>query len=162
MKIIPSSISLSDGFLVRPGTKGDAAQIIQLVHTVLEEYGLVPEPNGIDSDLSNVEENYKNGYFGVILQHNEIVATYGLHPLNTRSIEIRKMYASPSVRGLGLGTWMLTHLIELAKHNGYSEVELETASSLVEAIELYKKFGFQEKLFENKTPRCDKSFYLNI
>ena len=85
-----------------------------------------------------------------IVEHNtKIVATYGLFPLNNSSVEIRKMYASPSIRGKGLGKWMVNHLIEIARKNDYDEVELESASQLKEAIGLYQKFGFIEKDFEN-------------
>ncbi|MDF1698181.1 MAG: GNAT family N-acetyltransferase [Saprospiraceae bacterium] len=162
MKFIAPSQTIPKGFTFRPGTNQDTENIISLVHNVLFEYGLIPEPNGVDLDLSNVEESYRDGYFGVIEDDEKIVATFGLFPLDNHTVEIRKMYAIPSVRGKGLGTWMVNHLIELAKNNGYKEIELETASSLIEAIQLYQKLGFQEKKFENKTPRCDKSFYLNI
>jgi len=149
-------------FSVRAGTKADKEQITTLIHAVLEEYGLVPEPDGVDNDLNDVEESYKNGYFGVIENSKVIVATYALYPLDESSVEIRKMYAHPSVRGKGLGKWMVNHLLEIAKHNGFREVELETATPLKEAIGLYMKLGFIEKDFEHKTPRCDKSFFMNI
>ncbi len=162
MRIISSSETIPSGFSFRSGTNVDSAQIILLVHSVLEEYGLRPEPKGIDNDLNAVEESYKNGYFGVVENSKGIVATYALSSLSESVVEIRKMYAHPSARGKGLGKWMVNHLLEIAKHNGYKEVELETASPLKEAIGLYLKLGFVEKDFENKTPRCDKSFYMNI
>ncbi len=162
MRIIPSSQMIPSDFSVRAGTRADKEQIIGLVHAVLEEYGLIPEPSGVDNDLNDVEESYRNGYFGVIESNDKIIATYALYPLNEKSVEIRKMYAHPSVRGKGLGKWMVNHLVEIAKHNGFQEVELETATPLKEAIGLYLKMGFIEKDFEHKTPRCDKSFYMNI
>lgn len=162
MRIILPSVSIPSGFSFREGNNQDAEQIIALVHSVLLEYGLVPEPDGIDKDLQAVEQSYENGYFGVIEDESGIVATYGLYPLDDDSVEIRKMYAHSKVRGKGLGKWMVNHLIDISKHNGYKEVELETASPLQEAIALYQKIGFIEKDFEHKTPRCDKSFYLKI
>jgi putative acetyltransferase len=162
MKIIPSSVLIPSEFSSRPGINGDSEQIIKLVYSVLREYGLIPEPDGVDSDLKAVEDSYKEGFFGVVVKNDTIVATYGLYPLSQTTVEIRKMYALPSARGKGLGKWMVNHLIEIASFNGYAEVELETASPLKEAIGLYQKSGFIEKNSENKTPRCDKSFYLNI
>jgi len=162
MRIIYPSTMIPKEFSYRAGTNEDSEEIIKLVHEVLQEYGLIPEPEGVDQDLAAVEDSYKNGYFGVIENAEGIVATYGLTPLNGEAVEIRKMYALPQVRGKGLGSWMVNHLLEIAKHNGYKIVELETASSLIEAIGLYQKIGFVEKNFENKTPRCDKSFHINI
>ena len=162
MRIITSSEMIPNGFAYRAGRNSDSKQIIALVYSVLREYGLIPEPDGIDKDLDAVEDSYKDGYFGVIESTEGIVATYGLFPMDEKTVEIRKMYAHPSARGKGLGRWMVNHLLEIAKHNGYKEVELETASPLVEAIGLYQKLGFVEKNFENKTPRCDKTFHMNI
>lgn len=162
MRIIAPSQSIPLDFSFRQGKNEDAKQIITLVYSVLNEYGLIPEPEGVDQDLAQVEDSYQNGYFGVVEKNNKIVATYGLVPLNETEVEIRKMYAHPSARGFGLGKWMVNHLIQMARENNYKTVELETASSLKEAISLYIKMGFKEKNFENKTPRCDKSFYLNI
>lgn len=162
MRIITPSEMIPKEFSYRAGRNDDSQQIISLVHSILREYGLTPEPNGVDSDLYVVEDSYNEGYFGVIEDAEGIVATYGLHPVNKQMVEIRKMYAHPKVRGKGLGKWMVKHLIEIATHNEYKVVELETASALKEAIGLYVKLGFIEKNFENKTPRCDKSFYINI
>lgn len=162
MRILPPSESIPKDFSFRSGKNEDSDQIIQLVYTVLEEYDLIPEPSGVDKDLSQVEKSYNDGYFGVIEYKSKIVATYGLYPLSTNAVEIRKMYAYSDFRGKGLGKWMVNHLIEIAKLNGFKVIELETASVLKEALVLYKKMGFLEKEFENKTPRCDKSFHLNI
>lgn len=162
MRIIDASEMIPPEFSFRKGKQEDADQIKALVHTVLREYGLVPEPQGVDKDLDNVEQSYSEGFFGVIEKEGKIVATYALHPLDEHAVEIRKMYAYPTVRGKGLGKWMVKHLLEIAKNDGYKIVELETASALAEAIHLYKKMGFKEKDFEHKTPRCDKSFYMNI
>ena len=153
---------IPEEFSFRAGTNEDSQEITSLVYGVLCEYGLIPEPNGIDQDLAAVEDSYKNGYFGVIEDAKGIVATYGLLPLSDTAVEIRKMYALPRIRGNGLGRWMVNHLLEIAKYNGYKVAELETASPLIEAISLYQKLGFVENNFENKTPRCDKSFHINI
>lgn len=162
MRIIPPSKTIPEDFSFRAGNNEDSEQIINLVYSVLTEYGLIPEPNGVDKDLNAVDDSYKDGYFGVIEDDYGIKATYGLYPIDENVVEIRKMYAHPTVRGRGLGKWMVNHLIDIARHNGYKEIELETASPLIEAIGLYLKLGFVEKAFEHKTPRCDKSFYLTL
>lgn len=162
MRIIPSSRAIPTDFSYRRATSGDRDEIVALVYSALKEFGLVPEPKGVDADLENVESSYSDGYFGVIEHNGKIVTTYALFHIDNSVAEIRKMYAKPEVRGKGLGRWMVNHLIEIAKHNDYRTIELETASPLVDAIALYKKLGFTEKDFEHKTPRCDKSFYMNI
>lgn len=135
----------------------------QLVFDVLVEYGL--EPGAIDFCLDDVEKYYfeRGGYFVVILDENAtVVATGGLYPLENGSIELRKMYLLAAHRRKGLGQWMLTNLLEKAKELGFERVELDTASVLKEAINLYKKNGFQ--LFESDhiVARCDQAYELRL
>lgn len=162
MRINPSSIVIPAGFSCRKANNNDVDIIKSLIHNTLKEYGLVPEPQGVDKDLDDIESNYAHGYFGVIENQTDIVATFALTPLSRDEVEIRKMYALPSARGLGLGKWMIQYLLQICQENNYKIAELETASVLKEAIALYQKIGFSEKDFENKTPRCDKSFHIKL
>ena len=82
--------------------------------------------------------------------------------MDETNCEIRKMYLLPKARGKGLGKWMVNFLIERAKELGYQKIELDTASVLIEAIELYKKMGFKEVKACNESPRCDRAFEMLI
>jgi len=162
MTINPPLHKIPSEYSYRGATNQDCEVVKELIFSTLREYGLIPEPSATDKDLSDLESSYIDGYFGVIEHGSEIVATFALYPLSADCVEIRKMYALPKVRGKGLGRWMVNYLLQIAKENGYHEVELETASSLEEAIHLYNKIGFKEIKFENKTPRCDKAFHLKL
>jgi len=158
MQINPPRATLPSGYAHRRGTKKEFDQIQKVVFNALEEHGLTPNPDSTDFDLSDVESFYKDGYFGVITKDDTIVATFGLLPLDDQTTELRKMYATPNVRGNGLGRWMVNYCVQMTEENGYKTIELETATSLKTAMILYKKMGFVEKTIDNKTPRCDKSF----
>ncbi len=162
MTINPSLPPIHLDFTVRKATNDDCAEVQQLIFSVLIEYGLKPEPATTDKDLFDLESNYQDGFFGIIEDGSKIVATFALTPITKACAEIRKMYALPESRGRGLGKWMVGYLLQIAKENRYKKVELETASPLVEAIHLYQKMGFEEKTFENKTPRCDKAFFMKL
>jgi len=58
--------------------------------------------------------------------------------------EIKRMWVSPSVRGLGLGRRILRELEDRAREVGATVVRLETNRSLTEAISLYRAAGYQE------------------
>lgn len=162
MTILPSKTKIPEGFLYRRATEDDTKAIVDLVSSVLLEYGLPVELKSTDSDLFDTKTHYKEGYFGVITKEDNIVATYGITPIDAHATEIRKMYALPNARGKGLGKWMVNHLIQLSKENNYKFVELETSSLLKEAVGLYEHMGFEEIKSENKTLRCDKSYKLKI
>ena len=162
MTINPPLAPIPLDFTTRMATNKDSKAIQELIFSVLEEYELEPQPDTTDKDLFDIENNYRHDFFGVIEQGSKIVATFALSPISDECAELRKMYASKKVRGNGLGKWMVKYIIQIAIDNGFNEIELETASSLREAIILYKKMGFIEKKFENKTPRCDKAFIIKI
>jgi ribosomal protein S18 acetylase RimI-like enzyme len=66
--------------------------------------------------------------------------------------EIKRMWVSPSVRGKGLGKQLLRALEDSARGAGMSVLHLETNKSLVEAIHLYSKSGYNEVKAFNKEP----------
>jgi N-acetylglutamate synthase-like GNAT family acetyltransferase len=72
-----------------------------------------------------------------------------------RKCELVKMFVHPSQRGKGLGQFLLDRAIEQAKALGFTEMELETASVLKEAIGLYRKAGFVETESGPHAKRCD-------
>ena len=76
--------------------------------------------------------------------------------------ELRKMYLLREYRGRGLGKRMLEDAIARAKQMGFREMVLETASELVEAIALYKSYGFVEYTPEHLCSRCDQGFKLEL
>jgi DNA-binding MarR family transcriptional regulator/GNAT superfamily N-acetyltransferase len=65
-----------------------------------------------------------------------------LHP--GAAAEIKRMWAAPAVRGLGLGRRMLTELEERAAASGARAFRLETNRALGEAIALYRSAGYRE------------------
>jgi DNA-binding MarR family transcriptional regulator/N-acetylglutamate synthase-like GNAT family acetyltransferase len=58
--------------------------------------------------------------------------------------DIKRMWVSPDVRGLGLGRRLIGHLEQLAADMGCHRVRLDTNRSLTEAITLYRSTGYTE------------------
>jgi putative acetyltransferase len=130
----------------------------------LAEFGLAPDYKGTDRDIMDIETHYldRGGAFEVIKNgEGKIVGTVGLYPLNDETIELRKMYFAPEVRGRGLGQKLLQEMIEKARNLGYLRVYLETASVLKQAVHIYEKAGFT-RVVEKHTPRCDQAYVLEL
>lgn len=152
-------------YTILEATNTDQKAVQDIIFSTLEEYGLKPEEDGIDSDLKDLEGNYtqKNGFFGIIKDKNQkTVGTLALYDCGEGIAEIRKMYFLPETRGQGLGKFVLQFLIDLAKEKGFSTIQLETANALKTAIALYQKFGFSEIKPVHLADRCDRAFELNI
>jgi putative acetyltransferase len=153
---------------IRPATNRDADAVRQLVFGVLEEYGLSPDPDGTDADLVDIEANYQRpgGLFDVVEgDDGHIVGSVGLMPMEAgdrRVCELRKMYLVPGVRGRGLGKRLLERVLDRARQLGFVRVELETATPLVEAIGLYRRYGFRPFEKADVTCRCDQAYFLEL
>ncbi|GAB1256906.1 hypothetical protein NBRC116494_14080 [Aurantivibrio plasticivorans] len=145
---------------VREAQKKDEEQVKQLVSSALSEYGLKAELTSTDRDLNNLEAHYtKNGgYFGVVTEDNEVVATIGIFRINDKTCELRKLYTAPNQRGKGLGKALLDFAMNLARKRGFKRITLETTTTSNEAIGLYKGSGFKEFQPPQFTAQCDRAF----
>ncbi len=146
---------LPSGYELRQARPKDYKIIQTHVFKILNEYGLKPEPNGVDNDLLNISEVYKHGIFKVICHQDSIIATFGLFRISKQKAEIRKMYLDQDHRGQGIGSYMMQYIESTAKSLGVTSLQLETASSMIEAIRLYHKFGYTEQYEGLHTCRCD-------
>ncbi|MEL6931045.1 MAG: GNAT family N-acetyltransferase [Cyanobacteria bacterium J06600_6] len=148
-------------FLVREWQPADREAAAGVIKTVLEEYGLPWQPELADRDVIEIEEAYLKvgGEFWVIEQDGIIVATAAYQPIERgqNAVEIRKMYLLPSIRGLGLGRYLLQELENAIAIKDYQEIWIETASILKEAVRLYERNGY-EPAEGVETARCDRVY----
>lgn len=149
---------------IRPWQQADGPACQQLIVSVLKEYGLTPDLEGVDADMLNVDQHYRQagGEFFVVYRGNELLGTAGFVGLDGRRCELRKMYLAPSARGLGLGRHLLQLIMTQAKAAGYLQMQLETASVLKEAIRLYEQNGFTPSCQALHTDRCDRVYQKSL
>ncbi|MBM4184007.1 MAG: ribosomal-protein-alanine N-acetyltransferase [Gemmatimonadetes bacterium] len=58
--------------------------------------------------------------------------------------ELANLAIVPSLRGQGLGTRLLAHVLETARGRGVETVYLEVRESNAPALQLYERFGFSQ------------------
>ena len=151
--------------LLRPATNADAEAIRTLVFGVLGEYGLLAEHEGVDADLDDIEGNYvaRGGLFDLVFDEaRQLIGTVGLYPRGDGVAELRKMYLAKRARGKGIGKMLLERALHRARELGFGRIELETSSKLVEAIGLYKRYGFKPFQPEHIACRCDQAWSLEL
>lgn len=148
-------------FQIRPWQPGDRKAASAVIESVLTEYGLNWDPLDADRDVLEVEKAYQDtgGEFWIIAQSDKIVGTAGYYPVprGNNAVEIRKMYLLPEVRGQGLGTFILKQLEDAIASRKFSEIWIETASVLTEAVQLYERNGYQPATGV-ETARCDRIY----
>lgn len=147
----------------RLAKSGDEKEILNIIDTVLSEYGLNLEPFGADLDVTDIDKFYfkNNGWFQVIEDNHKIIGSVGIYKIDNSTCELRKMYIHKEYQGRGLGKTLLKNALESAKNLDYSIITLQTNSLLTKALPLYKSFGFKENNDE-VCSRCDISMKKEI
>ena len=92
------------------------------------------------------------GLFLVAMLHGEPAGCGALKFHPGAPAEIKRMWVSPAVRGLGLGRRLLAELEAQAAERGVRVLRLETNQTLTEAISLYRAAGYREVPAFNDEP----------
>ncbi|HEY9627985.1 MAG TPA: GNAT family N-acetyltransferase [Coleofasciculaceae cyanobacterium] len=152
-------------FLIRDWQPSDRQIAADLIQSVLAEYGLGGEPEGADRDVLQVEADYwaTGGKFWVVERLGQVVGTGGYYPIarGENAVEIRKMYLLPAARGHGLGRYLLAALERDIAAKGFTQVWIETASVLKQAVRLYESCGYLPSTGV-ETARCDRIYYKQL
>jgi GNAT superfamily N-acetyltransferase len=84
------------------------------------------------------------GLFLIATLHSDTVGCGALKFHRGAPAELKRMWVSPAVRGLGLGRRILAELEAHAAARGVRTLRLETNGALSEAISLYRTAGYRE------------------
>jgi len=102
------------------------------------------------------------GVLVVAHSDDEPVACGAVMRLDESTGEIKRMWVHPEWRSLGLGQRMLRHLEGQAGGLGCTRVVLDTNSTLVEAIRMYERSGYEPIERYNDNPYALRWFAKNL
>ncbi|KAK7510127.1 putative GNAT family N-acetyltransferase [Phyllosticta citriasiana] len=87
---------------------------------------------------------------GVVADYRARNGGNGAVPKMTRVAEVKRLYTLPAARGLGVGSALVSAVMDVARREGYDEVRLDTLPHMQGAIKLYAREGFvlAEKYYE--------------
>jgi len=99
-----------------------------------------------ESELEEIGVQYNKPTGGLILiKHQKtFIGCAGIRKFKEDVAELKRMYIQTEYRGCGLGKILLEKIIKLARELGYKKVRLDTISTMVEAVNLYRQTGFRE------------------
>src|SRR5262249_19509498 len=109
---------------------------------------------GFDPGRSVATDAFRapDGLFLVATVGSEPVACGALMYHGRQATDIKRMWVSPAVRGLGIGKRLLGELEARAGRRGARVVRLETNKALAEAIAMYRSSGYEEVAPFNDEP----------
>ena len=79
----------------------------------------------------------------IAYKENEPVGCGCFKKFDTYSVEVKRMFVAPGQQRKGVGASILNELEKWAAEIGYGSMVLETGTRQPEAIQLYKKSGYQ-------------------
>ncbi|HEX9642370.1 MAG TPA: helix-turn-helix domain-containing GNAT family N-acetyltransferase [Acidimicrobiia bacterium] len=124
---------------------GDQARwCIRQYYVVLAERFAEGFDDAVITQLDDADLQPPSGVFVVGSLDGRPVACGALRLYLRDVADIKRMWVSPDVRGLGLGRRLIGRLEQLAADMGCDSVRLETNRSLTEAITLYRSTGYTE------------------
>ena len=74
--------------------------------------------------------------------NNTAVGCGAFRAIDTKNVEIKRMFVNPDFRGKGIASSILKELEQWASELKYTQTILETGINQPEAIALYKKMGY--------------------
>ncbi len=103
--------------------------------------GNLDDFNDIDGFYTN-----KNGVFLAMVQDTKVIGMGAIKRIDAEVCELKRMFFASDARGKGLGSTMLTELLQRAQTLGYKKIRLDVYNPATQtsAVRLYKKFGFYE------------------
>lgn len=135
--------------------------MIKIVRTDSENKGFIELVRYLDADLAERDGEDHSFYaqYNKIDKIKQVVVAYindipsgcgAIKQYNEKTVEIKRMYTSPIIRGKGIATKVIAELENWASELSYEKCILETGIKQPEAIGLYKKNGY--KLIANYGP----------
>ena len=79
----------------------------------------------------------------VVYEDNRAVGGGAIRRYDDENIELKRVFVHPEYQGRGIGSKLVSLLIEWAMELGYKRIILETGELLAESCAVYKKLGFE-------------------
>lgn len=98
------------------------------------------------------------GYLVLARRDGEAVGCGALKRLGDEMGEIKRVWCSPTVRGMGVATKIMARLETIALEAGFATLRLDTNKTLAEAHALYRKLGYHEIERYNDNPYAHRWF----
>jgi GNAT superfamily N-acetyltransferase len=129
-------------YRVREGHRGDAAAVLDIFLSAMQEHGLTLVEENVDLATFGSGKNPAQDDF-VVVSGGKVCGFLILGPtMQDGRGELRKVFVARSHRGQGIGTMLVGQCILRAKERGYRELVLQTDTAFAQARRYYERHGW--------------------
>ena len=135
-------------FSIAPATVDDCRECAGLLVGQLGEHGVDASAEHLARGLENVVADAERGFLLLARDNSRIIGVaYVATILSAEHCGLvawlEELYVSPEHRSRGVGTALLTAILERARATGVVAMDLEIDADHRRAESLYRRFGFQ-------------------
>ena len=126
-----------------------AAEVIELIHRVFDEYGFIWDPEDEFWDLLAEEQAfpYRSPIGGMWVMRNEegvVVGSIAAERVDGPTVELHRLYLDADLRGRGLGRQLFERGVAWAREQGAWRIELWSDTRFEDAHRLYERLGYEK------------------
>lgn len=129
------------------------AELLAFLEACLPESGRGLELNGRHSFYLEIPQHFSA--FWCMFDGDAVIGTAAVRELDADSCELKSMYLLEKYHGKGYGRSLLETTLSYAKQAGYRKMYLDSLSTSVKAIRLYRRAGFADTERYHDAPRAD-------
>lgn len=129
--------------LLREARPGDAGPVTDLVFAVLRSYGVEPDPQGLDAEITQFGQPRQGITEWVVELDGRIAGCCTLTRQTDAVGWISKLFVGSEFRRRGAGRLLLRTAVRAARDRGHVRIGLQTRSIFLEAVRLYESEGWE-------------------
>ena len=150
-------------FKIRPARSSDDLEAaLRLFNEYVASLGIDLTFQDFQNEVACLPGKYAPPVGEILLVHDlqgDCLGCVALRPLLAEGCcEMKRLYVLPSARRFGLGRTLVDAIVKKAEQIGYTHMRLDTLSTMVAAINMYKNMGFREIPSYYDTPLVDTVF----
>ena len=134
--------------------------LISFLEKCLPESHRCLDINGRHSYYLNIEQHFKG--FWCMFNKGKIIGTVAISELSSENCELKSLYLLEKYHGMGYGKMMILHALKIAREYGYKKIYLDSLSTSIKAIALYRKVGFIDTEKYNSSVYSDVFMVLDL
>ena len=132
--------------IVPATTASDIATVRALLGEYQARLGVDLSFQDFDAEVRSLPGDYAPpaGRLLLALHGDAAVGCVALRAAGGPRCEMKRLFVRPDTRGLGVGSALVTRVLQDARSAGYAEMVLDTLPTMTDAQRLYEQFGFHD------------------